>query len=88
MRNAYGVVRLVAVTSTRPSGRGTGLPALMRERVLMNEPSDPGKHAVDSAAGGSSSGYELSNGQVDDYADRDTVPWDAALQALRCLVDG
>lgn len=56
--------------------------------VLLNEPGDPGKHAVDSAARGSSSGYELSNGQIDEYADCDTVPWDAALQALRCLVDG
>jgi len=56
--------------------------------VLMNEPGDPGEHAVDGDAEGSSSGYVLSTGQVDEYADRDTVSWDAALQALEALVDG
>ena len=55
--------------------------------VLMDEPGDPGEHAVDVDAAGTSSGYVLSNGQVDEYADRDTVPWDAALQVLRCIVD-
>jgi hypothetical protein len=55
--------------------------------VLMDEPGDPGVHVVDPDADGTSSGYVLSNGQVDEYADRDTVPWEAALRALRCVVD-
>lgn len=56
--------------------------------VWMDEPGDPGRHAIDPAAGaGHSEGYRLTNGQVDRYADRDTVPFALAQKIVRGLVD-
>jgi hypothetical protein len=62
-----------------------------RERALvvwLDEPGDPGRHAIDPGAGGGrGDGYRLANGQVDHYADRDTVPFALARQIVRSLVD-
>ncbi|MBU2669404.1 hypothetical protein KOI35_38420 [Actinoplanes bogorensis] len=55
--------------------------------MIMDEPDDPGRHAVDLGAKGEESGYRLSNGQVDRYHNSDTVPLDAALDAVRELID-
>ncbi|MFI5571947.1 hypothetical protein ACIA6T_32360 [Streptomyces sp. NPDC051740] len=41
---------------------------------LLEEEGDPGEHAVDPGARGSSDGFVLSNGQKDAYPDEDTVP--------------
>ena len=57
--------------------------------MLLREPGDAGEHAIDaSAADGTSSGYVLSNGQVDTYADRDTVPFDDAMIRVASVLDG
>ena len=49
--------------------------------MLLREPGDAGEHAVDETAGTStSSGYVLANGQVDTYADCDTVRLADALE--------
>ncbi|MFJ3861378.1 hypothetical protein ACIPRL_34755 [Streptomyces sp. NPDC090085] len=42
--------------------------------MLLEEEGDPGEHAVDPGAKGSSGGFVLSNGQDDEYPDEDTVP--------------
>src|SRR5689334_2235136 len=43
--------------------------------VLLDGEGDPGEHAIDPGAdGSSSSGYVLANGQNDEYPDNDTVP--------------
>jgi hypothetical protein len=55
--------------------------------MLLDEPGDPGSHAVDPAATGSQDGYVLGNGQDDTYDNRDTVPLDAALHAVRHIVE-
>jgi hypothetical protein len=56
--------------------------------VWMAEPGDPGRHAVDPTAGdGRGDGYRLSNGQVDRYADRDTVPFALARRIVREVLD-
>jgi len=48
--------------------------------MLLREPGDAGEHAIDAfAAEGSSTGYALANGQLDAYADRDTVPFEDAM---------
>ena len=60
-----------------------------RAMVLLLEhyDGDPGEHAIDSAGGaGSSGGFVLDNGQVDEYADRDTVPMGEALRIVAHLV--
>lgn len=50
--------------------------------------SDEGVFAVDpDASGREQDGYRLSNGQVDTYADKDTVPLAAAMKAVRYIVD-
>jgi hypothetical protein len=57
--------------------------------MLLRGPGDAGEHAIDDAADGSAStGYVLANGQVDTYADRDTVPFDAAAELVSCVIDG
>jgi predicted type IV restriction endonuclease len=56
--------------------------------MLLREPGDAGEHAIDeSAVEGTSSGYVLANGQVDTYADRDTVPFDDAMIRVACVLD-
>jgi hypothetical protein len=62
-----------------------------RERALLmvlDHVEDAGEHLVDEASDEvESTGYVLENGQVDDYADRDTVPLASALAALREVID-
>ncbi|MFC9398596.1 hypothetical protein ACFTWS_36415 [Streptomyces sp. NPDC057027] len=41
--------------------------------ILLEEEGDPGEHAVDPGAEGSSDGFVLCNGQDDEYPDEDTV---------------
>ncbi|MEV4118603.1 hypothetical protein [Micromonospora sp. NPDC049645] len=55
--------------------------------MAMEEPGDPGQHAVDPDAEGEEGGYRLSNGQVDRYDNRETVPFGVALEVVRKLVD-
>lgn len=51
--------------------------------LLLDHDGDPGEHAVDPDAGtGSSDGYVLENGQVDEYPDQDTVPVDEAVRIV------
>ncbi len=54
--------------------------------LLEHSDGDPGEHAIDPAGVGSSGGFVLENGQVDDYPDQDTVPMGEALRILAHLV--
>ncbi|MGW6980951.1 hypothetical protein ACWGE1_16100 [Streptomyces sp. NPDC054932] len=54
---------------------------------LLDGDGEPGEHLVDPHAEGSSDGYQLSNGQVDVYADRDTVAFDVAGQAVSHFIE-
>ncbi|MFI6148688.1 hypothetical protein [Streptomyces sp. NPDC051109] len=47
----------------------------------------PGEHLVDPRGAGSSGGYLLSSGQVDSYADRDTVDFDVACRAVAYFIE-
>jgi hypothetical protein len=49
---------------------------------LLNEEGDPGEHAVDPGACGSSTGFVLSNGQRAEYPNEDTVPLEEAFRIL------
>ncbi|GAB2856997.1 hypothetical protein GCM10027074_25020 [Streptomyces deserti] len=51
--------------------------------MLLDHEGDPGGHAMDSGADGTSDGYVLANGQCDEYPDQDTVPLDEALRIVR-----
>ncbi|MFB6889860.1 hypothetical protein ACFCX4_11160 [Kitasatospora sp. NPDC056327] len=77
---------------TGPAGRSLAF-VTNTERamvVLLEHPGDPGEHAVDPSAGpdDESDGFELANGQCDEYPDRDTVPLDRALRIVEHLVTG
>jgi hypothetical protein len=51
--------------------------------AVLDEPGDPGSHAVDPTAGpGTSGGYVLDNGQADEYLNADTVPVDTGITAV------
>ncbi|MFB7559060.1 hypothetical protein [Streptomyces brevispora] len=54
--------------------------------MLLEDESDPGEHAVDPGAQGSSDGFVLSNGQDDEYPDQDTVPIVAAFRLVEHIV--
>ncbi len=54
--------------------------------LLEHGDGDPGEHAIDPAGVGTSGGFVLENGQVDEYADRDTVPMGEALRIVAHLV--
>ncbi|WP_020578287.1 hypothetical protein [Actinopolymorpha alba] len=54
--------------------------------LLEHDDGDPGEHAIDPGGVGSSGGFVLENGQVDEYPDRDTVPMGDALRILVYLV--
>ncbi|MFF3355367.1 hypothetical protein ACFYWN_22630 [Streptomyces sp. NPDC002917] len=54
--------------------------------VLLEGEGDPGEHAVDPGADGSSEGFVLSNGQHDEYPDEDTVPLDEAFRIIDHIV--
>ena len=53
---------------------------------LDHDAGDPGEHAIDPGATGVSGGFMLENGQVDEYADTDTVALHEGLRILRHLV--
>jgi len=55
--------------------------------MLLDEPGDPGVHAVDPDATGHQDGYLLGNGQNDTYDNRDTVGLDQALRAVEHIVE-
>lgn len=54
--------------------------------LLEHRDGDPGEHAVDPAGAGTSGGFVLEDGQVDEYDDRDTVPMGEALRIVAHLV--
>ncbi len=54
--------------------------------MLLEEEGDPGEHAVDPEAEGSSDGFLLSNGQHDEYPDKDTVPIGEAFRLVKHIV--
>ncbi|WP_406073222.1 hypothetical protein [Streptomyces virginiae] len=54
--------------------------------MLLEEEGDPGEHAVDPGAQGSSDGFVLSNGQDDEYSDEDTVPVHEAFRLVKQIV--
>ena len=56
--------------------------------MLLRDTGDAGEHAIDaSAADDTSTGYVLANGQIDTYADRDTVPFHDAMIRVACVLD-
>ncbi|MFE1285799.1 hypothetical protein [Streptomyces sp. NPDC058751] len=54
--------------------------------VLLDGEGDPGGHAVDPGAEGSSEGFVLSNGQHDKYPAQDTVAIDEAFRIVEHIV--
>ncbi|MFD7974266.1 hypothetical protein [Streptomyces sp. NPDC059071] len=54
--------------------------------MLHEEEGDPGEHATDPDAQGSSGGFTLSNGQNDEYPDEGTVPMHEALRLVQQIV--
>ncbi|WP_328718865.1 hypothetical protein OHT52_04735 [Streptomyces sp. NBC_00247] len=54
--------------------------------MLLGEDGDPGEHAADPGAEGTSTGFVLSTGQHDAYPDRDTVPIGEALRLVEHIV--
>ncbi|MBE1605597.1 hypothetical protein [Actinopolymorpha pittospori] len=54
--------------------------------LLEHNDGDPGEHAIDPEGIGSSDGFVLENGQLDEYPDRDTVPMCEALRIVTHLV--
>ncbi|WP_200146747.1 MULTISPECIES: hypothetical protein [Streptomyces] len=54
--------------------------------MLLEDEGDPGEHAVDPGAQGSSGGFVLSNGQDDEYPDEDTVPLREAFRLVKQIV--
>ncbi|MEU3303427.1 hypothetical protein ABZ729_26990 [Streptomyces sp. NPDC006678] len=54
--------------------------------MLLDGEGDPGEHAVDPGAEGSSEGFVLSNGQHDAYPNQDTVPIGEAFRLVEHIV--
>ncbi|MFE2296998.1 hypothetical protein ACFXAW_02235 [Streptomyces sp. NPDC059445] len=54
--------------------------------MLLEADGDPGEHAVEPGAVGSSEGFVLSNGQHDEYPDQDTVPIGEAFRIVEHIV--
>ena len=78
------------MTTWLESSRGRTIPLVSngsRAMVFLLEHSDgdPGEHATDPTGVGSSGGFVLENGQVDEFPDRDTVPVREALRILAHL---
>ncbi|MFD5326884.1 hypothetical protein [Streptomyces sp. NPDC127092] len=73
---------------TSSSGRSLAFVTNTQRAMLMllEEEGDPGEHAVDPGAQGSSSGFVLSNGQDDEYPGEDTVPMHEALRLVKQIV--
>ncbi|AEV86835.1 hypothetical protein ACWT_5817 [Actinoplanes sp. SE50] len=55
--------------------------------MSMDEPGDPGQHAIDPGASGEVGGYLLSNGQEDRRDNQDTIAFDVAVDLVREMVD-
>ncbi|WP_371677472.1 hypothetical protein [Streptomyces sp. NBC_01276] len=55
--------------------------------ALVDGEGDPGEHLVDPRAEGVSGGYLLSNGQIDTYSDRETVPFPVACRAVEHFIE-
>jgi hypothetical protein len=55
--------------------------------MLMHGDGDPGEHLIDTRGEGRSGGFLLANGQVDTYADRDTVVFSVAGRAVAHLIE-
>jgi hypothetical protein len=51
--------------------------------MLLDEPGDPGAHAIDPDAVGHQDGYLLGNGQNDTFDNRDSLALHQALRAVR-----
>ncbi|MET7507242.1 hypothetical protein [Streptomyces albidoflavus] len=54
--------------------------------MLLEEEGDPGEHAVDPGAEGTSDGFVLCDGQEDEYPDEDTVPVGEAFGLVEHIV--
>lgn len=54
--------------------------------MLLNGEGDPGEHAVDPGASGSSGGFVLANGQHDEYPNEDTVPISEAFRLVDHII--
>lgn len=54
--------------------------------MLFQGEGDPGEHAVDPQAEGSSDGFVLSHGQHDEYPDQDTVLISEAFRLVKHIV--
>ncbi|MFD6916820.1 hypothetical protein [Streptomyces virginiae] len=54
--------------------------------MLLEDAGDPGEHAVDPGAQGSSGGFVLCNGHDDEYPDEDTVPIREAFRLVQHIV--
>ena len=70
------------------SGRALGL-VTNTERamvMLLDGDGDPGEHAVEPGARGSSAGFVLSNGQHDEYPNEDTVAIGEAFRIVDHIV--
>lgn len=57
--------------------------------MLLQDDGDPGEHAIDASADASeNTGFGLDNGQIDTYPDRDTVPFETAMQLVHEVLSG
>ncbi|MFJ8085315.1 hypothetical protein ACIQ6Y_32500 [Streptomyces sp. NPDC096205] len=54
--------------------------------IIMNDEDDPGEHAMDQDASGSSKDFVLVDGQHDEYPDEDTLPLAEALQVVNHIL--
>ncbi|MEU9254457.1 hypothetical protein AB0D66_21705 [Streptomyces sp. NPDC048270] len=54
---------------------------------LLDGEAGRAEHLIDPRESGSSGGYQLANGQVDVYADRDTVTFEAAGRAVAYFIE-
>jgi hypothetical protein len=73
---------------TSSSGRSLALISNTERAMVMllHGEDDPGEHAVDPDASGSSKGFVLANGQHDEYPDEDTLPLAEALQVVQYIL--
>ena len=55
--------------------------------MMLDEPGDAGKHAIDPGATGHQGGYVLGKGQHDTYDNADTVPLEQALTIVEHILD-
>ncbi|MEU8958024.1 hypothetical protein AB0C93_27400 [Streptomyces sp. NPDC048518] len=55
--------------------------------MLLEDADDPGEHAVDAGAQGTSGDFVLCHGQADEYANEDTVPIGEAFRLVQHILD-